>query len=159
MSSTMNRWLMVSVLCLAMVDVVGVAVAAEDTGGAAVSPDQRRELEKAVDEVTFAIIEGDVATLMDLCQLKSSFQFDKKYYLEQFLKKRYSSSLWMVSSVEIVSIKMISDEEAKVMVKVHLSAVDTSGGLGAAPRAEVWKFVKGQDGPQRGQWVLLVDKS
>ena len=153
----MKSWLAYAIVGLACLTGIGSSLAAATDGAAVPAASQRQELEKAVDDVTFAIIEGDVDVLMPLCQLKDSFQFDKKFYLQQFLS-RYTNTSWTIGSVEIAKIKVVPDDEAKVMVKVHLSAVDTSGGLGAAPRAEIWKFVKGKDGSQRDKWLLLVEK-
>ena len=122
----------------------------------AVSEAGKKELEKAVDNITFAIIEGDVDELMKFSHLDAAFQFEKKRKLSQFLL-RYNNNNHKVSSVEIAQIKITSAEEAKVMVKVNLSAMDVIGGLGAAPRAEVWRFVKGQEGETRGEWLLLIE--
>ena len=53
---------------------------------------------------------------------------------------------------------MKGDEEAKIMVLVHLSSLDAQGGLGTAPRNEIWNFVKGKKGSMRGKWLLVLDK-
>jgi len=115
------------------------------------------KLKSVVSDIIFAILEKNVDDLMELTQLEGSFQFDKKYYI-QYLLNDYSSEYIATSAIEVKSIRIKSDEEAKVMVLTHLSSIDTQGGLGTAPRNEIWNFTKGERGPLRGKWLLVVEK-
>lgn len=121
-----------------------------------ISEEEKVALEKTIDSISFALIDQDVDELMELTHLAALFQFEKKQKLSSLLAS-YKNSNFIMTGVEAGQMKKVKPDEVKVMVKVYLSAGDAIGGLGAAPRSEIWRFGKDFEGKERGKWFLLVE--
>ena len=121
-------------------------------------PEEEQALRQVVDDIIFAIVEGDAGTLSYYSRLNDSFQFSKDYWVKYHLQA-YSGGGVRTSGIDVEKVRVSSPSSAKVMVKVHLTSVDGIGGLATAPRAEVWNFVKGEEGDERGRWLVLIDKA
>ena len=150
----LNRLLVSLFFLLPLFSVVSPATRAETD--LAISAEEKTLIEDAIDKVVFSMIDKDIDALMKLTRLDALFQFEKKEKLSKFLL-RYVGADFKMSNVETFQIRKIKPDEIKAMVKVYLTAQDAIGGLGAAPRAEVWRFVKGTEGEERDKWFFLIE--
>ena len=117
----------------------------------------REQLEAAATEVSVAILRNDVKELLELSRLDASFQRDKEKNIRELMKKYFDKRI-ETSDIEMVKTAVLSEDEAMVKVKIHLSSADEFGRLSSASRAEGWTFVKGKRGDRRDKWLLLVDQ-
>jgi hypothetical protein len=114
------------------------------------------KLKSAVGNIISAIKVRDIDSLTELSKLPGSFQYDKKRYIRNILRK-YSNKTLATAAIEVKSMDINGKEKkAEVKVIIHLVAVNTTNDPVTEPRHEVWNFVKGEKSSQRGEWIFVL---